>query len=355
VDEAAAAVRKNVLVFDWGDTLMRVFPYEGAMVHWPEVAAVEGADEALQQIARGYRLFVATNAGDSSASQVEQALARVGLDRYFERVFTMHELGSRKPEVNFYLTLAEQIGLSPSECVMIGDDLQADVLGALQAGWRAVWLNPSNLPFPGLRPLHHGDIAHLSELPAAIDDLSLPDYSTCLTWLAKTGCSHSLLAHVHTVAALSYQMALWIRARGHMVHVLLAQRGGLLHDLAKAAALQSAKHQDHGEMASRMLKAYDQPALAEIAGRHTLFRPLQSGHSPETIEQKLVFFMDKLVEGSRVVTIEERIYHLRQRYSLDPERLEALMPHLYAIQDELCDLAGFGPEELAPRLQAAIQ
>jgi putative hydrolase of the HAD superfamily len=302
----------SALVFDWGDTLMRVFPeYNGAMVDWPQVAAVDGAGKALEQLHGHFRLFVATNAAESSARQVCEALERVNLAQFFERVFTMHELGSRKPDPAFFQTLSEQIGVLPQDCVMVGDDLQVDVLGALSAGWRTVWLNPESLPYPALLPLHDADIAGMDDLPAAEETLQLPRYMQCLQWLQSAGASHNLLAHVHTVAALAYQMALWIRSNQHAADPILAHRGGLLHDLSKAASLQSQDHQlDHGEMAAQRLSDFHQPVLAEIARRHLLFRPLEPDRIPETIEQKLVFFMDKLVEHNRVVTLEERIHHL---------------------------------------------
>jgi len=50
----------------------------------------------------------------------------------------MHELGSRKPDPAFFNELSSQIGIPAQDCVMVGDDLQIDILGALEAGWRAV-------------------------------------------------------------------------------------------------------------------------------------------------------------------------------------------------------------------------
>jgi putative nucleotidyltransferase with HDIG domain len=357
MDESAASMTPVfAMVFDWGDTLMRVFPeYDGAMVDWPQVSAVDGAGKALEQLHGRFRLFVATNAAESSARQVCAALERVELAQYIERVFTMHELNSRKPDPAFFLALSEQIGVLPQDCVMVGDDLQVDIAGAISAGWRAMWLNPGSLPYPALLPLHDADIAGMDDLSAAQETLRLPRYMQCLQWLQSAGASHNLLAHVHTVAALAYQMALWIRNNGHAVDPILAHRGGLLHDLSKATSFQSPDHRlDHGEMAAQLLSDTQQPVLAEIARRHLLFRPLEPGRSPETIEQKLVFFMDKLVEHNRVVTLEERIHHLRQRYTLDPARLDALMPHLHTMQMELCSLAGLDPDDLIPRLQRAI-
>ena len=57
----------KAVVCDWGDTLMRVFEFQGPMAYWPHVALVPGVAEALEQLAGQVTLCVASNAGDSDA------------------------------------------------------------------------------------------------------------------------------------------------------------------------------------------------------------------------------------------------------------------------------------------------
>jgi putative hydrolase of the HAD superfamily len=103
---------KTTLVFDWGDTLMRVFSeYNGAMVDWPEVAVMPGAVEALTRLHEEYALFVATNAAQSSADEVRAALQRVGLGGFFKDIFTSQKLdGFRKPEPAYFQTIERCLG-----------------------------------------------------------------------------------------------------------------------------------------------------------------------------------------------------------------------------------------------------
>ena len=72
----------STLVFDWGNTLMRVFPDQtGPMFAWSKIAAVESAHEMLSSIHGKYQLILATNAADSTAVQVQKALENQGLLR----------------------------------------------------------------------------------------------------------------------------------------------------------------------------------------------------------------------------------------------------------------------------------
>ncbi len=345
----------HALAFDWGNTLMRVFPeYQGAMVDWPQVAAVDGAAEALRPLSGRFRLYVATNAVDSSADQVKAALDRAGLGDFFEQVFTMHELGSRKPHPDFFTNLAAKIGERPADCVMIGDDLKADVLGPQLAGWQSVWYNPTNQAAAGLVPLHDGDIDQLAGLPGVVDRLGLPRIETCLTWLQQHGTALNLIQHQLSVGAVAYLMALWMRANGTQVDPLLAQRGGLLHDIGKIMPQKEGERFDHGEAGARALETLGQPVLAETTRRHMLFGLSNPDRAPLTWEQKLVYFADKLVERSRLVTVQERIRLLTERYNMDPHKLEVTMPALLDLQEELCRRAGVPVDELVPRLEIAL-
>ncbi len=149
-----------VVLFDWGDTLMVDFPrYSGKMCDWPEVAEVPGAMQALECLCLGSRLYVASGASESSASDIRRALARVGLDRYLTGVFCQRNTGFRKTDPRFFQAILASLGVRPEEVTMIGDSLEKDVLPCLRLGMQGILLaagEPPPLP-PGvsfIRSLH---------------------------------------------------------------------------------------------------------------------------------------------------------------------------------------------------------
>ncbi len=344
------------IVFDWGDTLMTTFTeYDGVMAEWPRVAAEPGAAEMLAALSGRCRLLVGTNAANSNAAQVAAALERAGLAGSIERVFTVQELGARKPDPGFYAALQAQTGLSAGEILMVGDDYLVDVAGAWRAGWRTAWYNRHGTAAPALLPLHDVEITHLGALPATLQAPALPSLNECLIWLLHNGAPAGLLSHVQTVAALAYQMAVWLRNRGQAVNPVLAHRGGLLHDLAKLAPIAPGAPRDHGARAAELLLEKNQPALAEIARRHILHLILDARLAPQTWEEKMVYLADKLVEGSRPVTLEERLASLRGRYPQHAANIDAAAPAVRALQDALCAVLGFPADELAARLTRAMR
>lgn len=168
--EAARANR--CILFDWGDTLMRVLGYSGPMAGWPHVEAIPHAVEVLTELSQHWPLALATNAADSDEADIRAALRRVRLDQLLDKVYCCRTLGHRKPSHQFYTHIADDLKLDGSRLVMIGDDFEADVLGANQAGLYAIWFNERS--HKELTGRLHCTIHDFRELPTSL-----------ATWLAE--------------------------------------------------------------------------------------------------------------------------------------------------------------------------
>ncbi|MDD2655150.1 MAG: TIGR02253 family HAD-type hydrolase [Candidatus ainarchaeum sp.] len=79
---------------------------------------------------RGYRLYVATN-GD--AVKQWDKLIRMGIHLFFEDVFVSGEIGEEKGPSFFQKVLA-RARARPSECIMVGDRMDSDILPAKKLG-----------------------------------------------------------------------------------------------------------------------------------------------------------------------------------------------------------------------------
>ena len=104
--------------------------------HW---AAFDDARPALE-VARsnGWRIGVLTN---GSTPQQNSKLEQIGLSDLVDVVCTSQSLGHSKPAVQAYHLTCEALGVEPAETLMIGDNLDLDVLGARAAGLTAEHLD----------------------------------------------------------------------------------------------------------------------------------------------------------------------------------------------------------------------
>jgi HAD superfamily hydrolase (TIGR01509 family) len=72
------------------------------------------------------------------------------------KILASADLGVQKPHPEAFQALARELGLEPEQCFYVGDDPKSDVMGAISAGFRAVWLDNEGKTYPpDLPPPHH--------------------------------------------------------------------------------------------------------------------------------------------------------------------------------------------------------
>ena len=88
--------------------------------------------ELLQALHGKYLVVVVTN-GDTYAQ--ERRIEISGMAQYFDHVFISEQLGTKKPEKDFYDKVFQVIGPARREhAIMVGDSLSSDMQGGRNAG-----------------------------------------------------------------------------------------------------------------------------------------------------------------------------------------------------------------------------
>lgn len=90
-----------------------------------------------QLTASNMRLGIASNF-DNRLLTICQKLRPLDQTR---EVFCSSEVGFSKPSPRFFQEVASQMQLQPSELLLVGDDRENDLAGALAAGWQGLHLN----------------------------------------------------------------------------------------------------------------------------------------------------------------------------------------------------------------------
>ncbi|TFZ08695.1 HAD family hydrolase [Ramlibacter humi] len=125
-----------------------------------QVELFEDARPALERLARRFPLV--------SLSNGNADLARVGLDGFFRAAVSAREFGVGKPDPRIFHAAAGAVD-TPAEAVLhVGDDATLDVVGALNAGMQAVWVNRGDHLWP--HEQHpHATVRTLTELCELLD------------------------------------------------------------------------------------------------------------------------------------------------------------------------------------------
>lgn len=108
---------------------IRLYPY------------VKNALDALRK--RGFRLWLLSNA---QRVFTEYELRHLGLDSCFDGIYISSDHLCRKPDTRFFRALLDEQGLTPSSCLMIGNDRNTDIAGAKAAGLATLYLHTNLTP-----------------------------------------------------------------------------------------------------------------------------------------------------------------------------------------------------------------
>lgn len=166
-------MKKNikVIIFDWGDTIMRDFPDQpGPMAEWAHVELIPSVKETLQGLSKKYTCVIATNAGASDTTLMRKALARVACEDYFQYFFSSKDLGIEKPHPDFFKKIALTLKASPHECIHVGNLYAKDIVGAKAAGMHTIFFNEKKIS--GAFPDADRVIYHMETLSEQIQSLS---------------------------------------------------------------------------------------------------------------------------------------------------------------------------------------
>jgi putative hydrolase of the HAD superfamily len=117
---------------------------EGIGLKYLEIApkksgVISHAHEVLEELSKRYRLHIITNGFDD----VQHTKMRSsGLDTYFDEIVTSDSAGSRKPKKEIFEYALACVGGDSMDSIMIGDNIETDIVGAMNANLDNVFFNP---------------------------------------------------------------------------------------------------------------------------------------------------------------------------------------------------------------------
>lgn len=110
----------------------------------------------LQRLKQRFRLGAISN-GNASVEHV-------GLGHLFEHTVSASEVQAAKPDPQIYRHFAQRFDTAPRQIVYVGDHPHYDVVGSIEAGYHAVWINREQTPWPEDLPDPQHQVADLHEL-----------------------------------------------------------------------------------------------------------------------------------------------------------------------------------------------
>ena len=109
-----------------------------------------GALEVLDYARSKYEMHIITN-GFEEVQHIK--MEKSGLGPYFREIITSESVGVRKPDPYIFKYSMRKAGAEPQNSLMIGDNWDADVMGAKTSGIDQVYFNPGQKE-TSVKPTH---------------------------------------------------------------------------------------------------------------------------------------------------------------------------------------------------------
>ena len=101
----------------------------------------EGTFELLEYLQHKYQLHIITNGFEEIQTK---KMKKSGIYNFFDAIITSESVGVKKPNKKVFEYALEKVNTTASNCIMIGDNLEADIEGALNCGIKAIHFNSEN-------------------------------------------------------------------------------------------------------------------------------------------------------------------------------------------------------------------
>lgn len=119
-----------------------------------------GAVELLAALKPHCVLVLATN---GLADIQRRRLKNNPITPYLDGVFISEEMGVGKPDKAYFEKVLTALNADPAHAVMVGDDLNSDIQGAINAGIDSIWYSPAREKSP--MPTYQTDsLARVAEI-----------------------------------------------------------------------------------------------------------------------------------------------------------------------------------------------
>ena len=104
---------------------------------WSYNVLKEETLEVLEKLKEKYKLALLSN---GSSTVQHNKIDHVGIEKHFDVVVVSGDVGIHKPDPKLFEYTLEKLNVKADEALMIGDVFSTDILGAVRAGIKTVWL-----------------------------------------------------------------------------------------------------------------------------------------------------------------------------------------------------------------------
>ena len=183
------------------------------------------------------------------------------------------------------------------------------------------------------------------------NQVRIPSVTQCYHLMFDMEMMDHIVAHSIQVSRVATLIADSLNEKGAKLDRGLVQASALLHDITKTRSFQT--EEIHALTGAELLNDSGYPDVGNIVGQHVRLDEYFRTSSP--LEEEIVNYADKRVLHDRIVSLEERMKYIMQKYGKETEnrqRILCLWKKTEELEEKFFREIPFPPEDLNRILKA---
>jgi len=177
----------------------------------------------------------------------------------------------------------------------------------------------------------------------------IPKRSECLTILADTEMPEHIQAHSKKVCKVALVVADALLSAGVTINRPLILASALLHDITKPRSFTTGEN--HSKTGGEYLSELGFPEVGDVVRQHVILDAYFKNESPS--EAEIVNYADKRVLHDRIVSLDERMAYIVERYTKTAQHrewLQAVWKETVRLEERLFAYLNFPPSQLVDHI-----
>ena len=175
----------------------------------------------------------------------------------------------------------------------------------------------------------------------------IPSAEECFKYMEKYGMLENIKSHSIVVEKIAILIAHGLRNEGADISLEIVTAGALMHDIGKTICLHTKK--DYAVVGKEICLQNNLDEISNIVAEHVTLKDYDPKR--DVNEKEIIYYADKRVNHDVIVSLEERLQYIFDRYGRNREYLYPLFKENFdqckEVEKKLFAKLNFRPEELA--------
>ncbi len=175
----------------------------------------------------------------------------------------------------------------------------------------------------------------------------IPNIAECIKTMEKHSMLKNIKAHSVMVTKVAYVISYFLLKAGETISMQKVIAGALLHDIGKTEGLKTGR--DHVEIGIEICNQHGFNEISELVAEHVILNKFDP--DSECTEKEIIYYSDKRVNHDKVVTLNERLEYIINRYGRGDKHIaDAIRKNFELcrkVEEKLFKRLPFSPDEIS--------